>query len=68
MGWSGGALEAVQTWKFRWDEDALLLQMRDGISNPEREDMEIIYVGSLKASAHAPPYNPSCVSREAWLA
>ncbi|RWW54648.1 hypothetical protein BHE74_00038765 [Ensete ventricosum] len=32
-------------WCFTWDEDALLLQLKDGFSY----DTEVIYVGSLKA-------------------
>ncbi|CAI5467532.1 unnamed protein product [Closterium sp. Yama58-4] len=39
---------ATQEWAFRWDEDALLLQMKDGITAGSDEDMEIIYIGSLK--------------------
>ncbi|KAF9689643.1 hypothetical protein SADUNF_Sadunf01G0113600 [Salix dunnii] len=31
-------------WTFSWDEDSLLLQLKDGL----REDVEVIYVGSLK--------------------
>ncbi|KAJ6308467.1 hypothetical protein OIU76_018118 [Salix suchowensis] len=31
-------------WCFSWDEDSLLLQLKDGL----REDVEVIYVGSLK--------------------
>ncbi|KAL5997762.1 putative alpha,alpha-trehalose-phosphate synthase [UDP-forming] 7 [Asimina triloba] len=31
-------------WNFCWDEDSLLLQMKDGLP----EDMEVIYVGSLR--------------------
>uniref|UniRef100_A0A2N9EGH8 alpha,alpha-trehalose-phosphate synthase (UDP-forming) n=1 Tax=Fagus sylvatica TaxID=28930 RepID=A0A2N9EGH8_FAGSY len=31
-------------WSFSWDEDALLLQLKDGLP----EDMEVLYVGSLK--------------------
>ncbi|KAK1556544.1 hypothetical protein Q3G72_007182 [Acer saccharum] len=31
-------------WSFSWDEDSLLLQLKDGLP----EDMEVIYVGSLK--------------------
>ncbi|KAG5228675.1 alpha,alpha-trehalose-phosphate synthase [Salix suchowensis] len=31
-------------WCFCWDEDSLLLQLKDGL----REDVEVIYVGSLK--------------------
>ncbi|KAJ4981834.1 hypothetical protein NE237_032671 [Protea cynaroides] len=32
-------------WNFSWDEDSLLLQLKDGFP----EDMEVIYVGLLKA-------------------
>ncbi|KAK4368771.1 hypothetical protein RND71_012563 [Anisodus tanguticus] len=31
-------------WNFSWDEDSLLLQLKDGLG----EDVEVIYVGSLK--------------------
>ncbi|XP_051145114.1 alpha,alpha-trehalose-phosphate synthase [UDP-forming] 5 [Andrographis paniculata] len=31
-------------WSFAWDEDSLLLQLKDGLG----EDVEVIYVGSLK--------------------
>lgn len=31
-------------WSFSWDEDSLLLHVKDGLP----EDMEVIYVGSLK--------------------
>ncbi|XP_043702155.1 probable alpha,alpha-trehalose-phosphate synthase [UDP-forming] 7 [Telopea speciosissima] len=31
-------------WSFSWDEDSLLLQLKDGLP----EDMEVIYVGLLK--------------------
>ncbi|CAI7869903.1 unnamed protein product [Closterium sp. NIES-53] len=42
-----------QEWAFRWDEDALLLQMKDGITAGSDEDMEIIYIGSLKVEVDA---------------
>jgi len=32
-------------WIFSWDEDSLLLQLKDGLP----DDMEVIYVGSLRA-------------------
>ncbi|KAG8077804.1 hypothetical protein GUJ93_ZPchr0007g4241 [Zizania palustris] len=32
-------------WSFCWDEDSLLLHLRDGLP----EDMEVLYVGSLRA-------------------
>jgi trehalose 6-phosphate synthase/phosphatase len=32
-------------WSFVWDDDSLLLQLRDGIP----EDMEVLFVGSLRA-------------------
>ncbi|KAJ0635018.1 putative alpha,alpha-trehalose-phosphate synthase (UDP-forming), Trehalose-phosphatase [Helianthus annuus] len=32
------------SWNFSWDEDSLLLQLRDGL----KEDVEITYVGCLK--------------------
>ncbi|KAL6979896.1 Sesquithujene synthase A [Sarracenia purpurea var. burkii] len=31
-------------WNFSWDDDSLLLQLKDGLG----EDIEVIYVGSLK--------------------
>ncbi|KAK8629322.1 hypothetical protein V6N13_078166 [Hibiscus sabdariffa] len=31
-------------WSFSWDDDSLLLQLKDGLP----EDMEVLYVGSLK--------------------
>ncbi|KAK0588433.1 hypothetical protein LWI29_000835 [Acer saccharum] len=31
-------------WNFSWDEDSLLLQLKDGLG----DDVEVIYVGSLK--------------------
>ncbi|XP_050275554.1 alpha,alpha-trehalose-phosphate synthase [UDP-forming] 6-like [Quercus robur] len=36
-------------WNFSWDEDSLLLQLRDGIGD---HDMEVIYVGCLKEDVH----------------
>lgn len=36
-------------WIFSWDEDSLLLQLRDGIGD---HDMEVIYVGCLKEDIH----------------
>ncbi|CAB4303693.1 unnamed protein product [Prunus armeniaca] len=33
-------------WSFSWNEDALLLHLKDGLP----EDMEVLYVGSLKVS------------------
>lgn len=36
-------------WIFSWDEDSLLLQLRDGIGD---HDMEVIYVGCLKEDVH----------------
>ncbi|KAJ7943852.1 Trehalose-6-phosphate synthase [Quillaja saponaria] len=32
------------TWDFNWDEDSLLLQLKDGLG----EDAEVIYIGCLK--------------------
>ncbi|KAJ7953426.1 Trehalose-6-phosphate synthase [Quillaja saponaria] len=32
------------TWVFNWDEDSLLLQLKDGLG----EDVEVIYIGCLK--------------------
>lgn len=31
-------------WSFAWDEDSLLLQLKDGLP----DDMEVLYIGSLK--------------------
>ena len=39
---------SLKTWEFRWDEDALLLQMRDGVTADDKEDLEVLFVGSLK--------------------
>ncbi|CAK8561653.1 unnamed protein product [Lathyrus sativus] len=36
-------------WGFSWDEDSILLQLKDGFSS----DTEVIYVGSLKAEIDA---------------
>ncbi|XP_027345295.1 probable alpha,alpha-trehalose-phosphate synthase [UDP-forming] 9 isoform X2 [Abrus precatorius] len=36
-------------WCFSWDEDSILLQLKDGFSS----DIEVIYVGSLKAEIDA---------------
>ncbi|CAI8608463.1 unnamed protein product [Vicia faba] len=36
-------------WCFSWDEDSILLQLKDGFSS----DTEVIYVGSLKAEIDA---------------
>ncbi|KAI4987851.1 hypothetical protein ZWY2020_028609 [Hordeum vulgare] len=36
-------------WTFCWDEDSLLLHLRDGLP----EDMEVLYVGSLRADVPA---------------
>ncbi|KAJ8761972.1 hypothetical protein K2173_006574 [Erythroxylum novogranatense] len=33
-----------KSWSFSWDDDSLLLQLKDGLP----EDMEVIYVGSLR--------------------
>ncbi|KAF8409101.1 hypothetical protein HHK36_005174 [Tetracentron sinense] len=33
-----------QGWSFSWDEDSLLLQLKDGLP----EEMEVIYIGSLR--------------------
>eukprot|EP00271_Cylindrocystis_brebissonii_P004264 TRINITY_DN15906_c0_g1_i1.p1 TRINITY_DN15906_c0_g1~~TRINITY_DN15906_c0_g1_i1.p1 ORF type:complete len:934 (+),score=196.90 TRINITY_DN15906_c0_g1_i1:284-3085(+) len=34
-------------WAFRWNEDALLLQMKGGLATKEGEEMDVLYVGSL---------------------
>lgn len=36
--------DGEEGWNFSWDEDSLLLQLKDGLG----EDVEVIYVGSLK--------------------
>ncbi|KAG6519159.1 probable alpha,alpha-trehalose-phosphate synthase [UDP-forming] 7 [Zingiber officinale] len=36
-------------WSFSWDEDSLLLQLKDGLP----EDMEVLYVGSLQVDVEA---------------
>ncbi|KAL5052823.1 hypothetical protein RYX36_033505 [Vicia faba] len=36
-------------WCFSWDEDSILLQLKDGFSS----DTEVIYMGSLKAEIDA---------------
>lgn len=36
-------------WRFSWDEDSLLFHLRDGLP----EDMEVLYVGSLRADVPA---------------
>ncbi|KAJ8774192.1 hypothetical protein K2173_009623 [Erythroxylum novogranatense] len=38
------SLDGSGKWCFSWDEDSLLLQLKDGLG----EDIEVIYVGSLK--------------------
>lgn len=35
----------TKAWVFSWDEDSLLLQLKDGLA----EDMEVVYIGCLKA-------------------
>uniref|UniRef100_A0A7N0RE26 alpha,alpha-trehalose-phosphate synthase (UDP-forming) n=1 Tax=Kalanchoe fedtschenkoi TaxID=63787 RepID=A0A7N0RE26_KALFE len=36
-------------WSFSWDEDSLLLQLKDGLP----DDMEVLYVGSLRVDVDA---------------
>ncbi|KAK6782926.1 hypothetical protein RDI58_020722 [Solanum bulbocastanum] len=36
--------DGEEGWNFSWDEDSLLLQLKDGLG----EDVEVLYVGSLK--------------------
>ncbi|KAG6483545.1 hypothetical protein ZIOFF_060193 [Zingiber officinale] len=36
-------------WSFGWDDDSLLLQLKDGLP----EDMEVLYVGSLRVDVEA---------------
>ncbi|KAG2680307.1 hypothetical protein I3760_11G094300 [Carya illinoinensis] len=35
-------------WSFSWDDDSLLLQLKDGLG----EDVEVIYIGCLKEEIH----------------
>ncbi|GAV61775.1 Glyco_transf_20 domain-containing protein/Trehalose_PPase domain-containing protein [Cephalotus follicularis] len=44
-------------WCFSWDEDSLLLQLKDGIG----EDVEVIYVGCLKEEVD--PSEQDCVAQ-----
>ncbi|KAM0882206.1 hypothetical protein ACQ4PT_032482 [Festuca glaucescens] len=44
-------------WAFSWDEDSLLLHLRDGLP----EDMEVLYVGSLRADV--PPADQDDVAQ-----
>ncbi|CAN6448641.1 unnamed protein product [Victoria cruziana] len=37
--------ESGRTWNFSWDDDSILLQLKDGFSS----DVEVIYIGCLKA-------------------
>ncbi|KAF3792046.1 putative alphaalpha-trehalose-phosphate synthase UDP-forming 9 [Nymphaea thermarum] len=37
--------ESSRTWNFSWDEDSILLQLKDGFPS----DAEVIYIGCLKA-------------------
>ncbi|CAN0871705.1 Alpha,alpha-trehalose-phosphate synthase [UDP-forming] 6 [Linum grandiflorum] len=36
-------------WMFTWDENSLLLQLKDGLGD---DDIEVIYVGTLKEEVH----------------
>ncbi|WOL14661.1 putative alpha,alpha-trehalose-phosphate synthase [Canna indica] len=36
-------------WSFSWDEDSLILQLKDGLP----DDMEVLYVGSLRVDVEA---------------
>ncbi|OVA12181.1 Glycosyl transferase [Macleaya cordata] len=36
-------------WTFKWDEDSLLLQLKDGLGE---DDVEVIYVGCLQEEIH----------------
>ncbi|XP_057417885.1 alpha,alpha-trehalose-phosphate synthase [UDP-forming] 6 [Lotus japonicus] len=38
-----------RNWFFSWDEDSLLLQLKDGLGD---DDIEVIYVGCLKEDVH----------------
>src|ERR1044072_5184994 len=38
-----------RNWFFSWDEDSLLLQLKDGLGD---DDVEVIYVGCLKEDVH----------------
>ncbi|KAJ4839491.1 Alpha,alpha-trehalose-phosphate synthase [UDP-forming] 6 [Turnera subulata] len=41
--------DGSKSWIFIWDENSLLLQLKDGIGD---EDTEVIYVGCLKEEVH----------------
>ncbi|KAF5187860.1 Alpha,alpha-trehalose-phosphate synthase [UDP-forming] [Thalictrum thalictroides] len=38
-------------WNFSWDEDSLLLQLKDGLLSGE-DDVEVVYVGCLREEIH----------------
>ncbi|KAJ8438966.1 hypothetical protein Cgig2_018877 [Carnegiea gigantea] len=44
-------------WNFSWDEDSLLLQLKDGLA----EDVEVVYVGCLKEEID--PSEQDCVAQ-----
>lgn len=46
-------------WSFSWDEDSLLFQLRDGLG----EDVEVVYVGCLRAEAEVEPPEQDEVSQ-----
>ncbi|KAJ6721331.1 TREHALOSE-6-PHOSPHATE SYNTHASE [Salix viminalis] len=41
--------DGSKSWIFSWDENSLLLQLRDGLGDDE---IEVIYVGCLKEEVH----------------
>ncbi|KAF7808581.1 alpha,alpha-trehalose-phosphate synthase [UDP-forming] 6 [Senna tora] len=41
--------DGSSNWSFNWDDNSLLLQLRDGLGD---DDIEVIYVGCLKEEIH----------------
>ena len=37
----------MKEWSFEWNEDSLLLQMKEGLQMKDSDGLEVIYVGSL---------------------
>ncbi|XWS34333.1 hypothetical protein CRYUN_Cryun21dG0030600 [Craigia yunnanensis] len=48
-GGSSSSSSSSKGWIFSWDENSLLLQMKDGLGD---DDIEVIYVGCLKEEIH----------------
>ncbi|KAK6242475.1 Glycosyl transferase [Theobroma cacao] len=46
---NNGSSSSSKGWIFSWDENSLLLQMKDGLGD---DDIEVIYVGCLKEEIH----------------